>query len=291
MKTKKTKRKNKKLIFFASLFYLLGIGVLLYPLWSEWINSKHQSGAIASYEKVVAKQDKKEIHKLWSRAEDYNKKLYAKGTSLYKGKGNFDHYQQQLLLPGTDVIGAIMIPSINVNLPIYHGTSAAVLEVGVGQMEGTSLPVGGKNTHCVLTGHTGLPSGGQLFTPLVEMKKGNIFAIKVLNRTLYYQVDAINVVKPGDTRLLGITPGKDYVTLLTCTPYGINDHRLLVRGERIHINLDAPANAEKISPWLVWFIFTCILLIGDGIIILLRHHKKKIKQQEEQMNEQAKETN
>ena len=256
------------------MLYVAGVLILIYPLVSDLWNKHRQTTAIGTYQKVV-NRNKELDKKLYQQAQQYNKELYARGEELYNGKGNFDHYQTQLLLPNSDVMGYIEIPMINVSLPIYHGTDQAVLQRGVGHMEGTSLPVGGVNTHSVLTGHTGLPSGGKLLTDLDKVKVGNIFWIQVLDHTLYYQVDQIKIVKPNDIAPLSIVPGKDYVTLVTCTPYGINSHRLLVRGKRIPKPKNIQANAQIISRWVDILGVVILLLIADGIGYWLWYRRKK----------------
>lgn len=271
----KKKRFEKYLIW---ILYGLGIAILLYPLVSDWINKQTQTTAIGTYQKTVD-HNKKRADNLYHEAHIYNAELFDKGESLYSGKGDFFHYNKQLLLPQSDVMGYIDIPMINVKLPIYHGTDQAVLQRGVGQMEGTSLPVGGINTHSVLTGHTGLPSGGKLFTDLDDLKVGNLFCINVLNHKLYYQVDQIKVVKPENIAPLAIEKGRDLVTLLTCTPYGINSHRLLVRGTRVKVDLQIKANAKVLTPLTATVVMAVILLSLEFLIVWLikgvRHAKEK----------------
>lgn len=253
--------KQKWELVLVWILYIVGVLILIYPIGSDWWNKQTQTTAIGTYQKSVNENKKRNIQ-LYEQAQLYNAQLYERGDELYNGKGNFDHYEQQLLLPNSDVMGYIEIPMINVSLPIYHGTDQAVLQRGIGHMEGTSLPVGGRNTHSVLTGHTGLPSGGKLLTDLNQVKEGNLFWIQVLDHTLYYQVDQIKVVTPNNVASLSIEKGKDYVTLLTCTPYGINSHRLLVRGRRVPAPKSIKSNAKIISPWIgsavIMLIFSCV---------------------------------
>ena len=277
------KNSKKPLIIIALLLYLIGGAVLFYPIWSQWWNEHNQSQAIQTYQGDVEKASREEVNKVWKNAQLYNQKLYKKGLDYYASKGNFDHYKKQLLVGDSNVMGIIDIPSINVHLPIYHGTEDRILEVGVGHLEGTSLPTGGKNTHAVLTGHTGLPSGGTLFTPLVKLRKGNLFSIRVLNKVLYYQVDDIKVEKPEKVHTLRIYPGKDYVTLITCTPYGVNSHRLLVRGVRINEDLSTPNNIRRIPPIIVWLVFAAIVIALLILYFVLRKKRqKKINEKERQ---------
>ncbi len=221
---------------FIGLIFLTGLSLLLYPTVSEYVNSKHQSRAVAAYGKAVEAIPE----------EDYNRDLEA-GVSYYEcltryhslgeavameQKRENDPYQSLLRVSGTDTMGVIRIPVIGVNLPIYHGTDEAVLQVGVGHYEGSSLPIGGESTHSILTGHRGLPSA-KLFTDLDRLEVDDVFYIQTLGEILEYQIDQIQVVLPEETDSLAIESGQDYVTLITCTPYGVNSHRMLLRGTRI----------------------------------------------------------
>lgn len=227
---------RKKII--QVLIILAGIALLAYPWISNYLNDKAAQSAINVYQDKVKETDKKELEKMLEEAREYNKKLVSSNVVLSdpfaagenSGISEKD-YLHLLSLDNTGVMCSVEIPAIDVNLPVYHGTSTEVLEKGVGHLEGTSLPVGGKSTHAVLTGHTGL-NKAKLFTDLTELKKGDQFYIRVLDKILAYQIDAIHVVLPQDTKRLNIVEGKDYVTLVTCTPYGQNTHRLLVRGKR-----------------------------------------------------------
>ncbi|MCL2654261.1 MAG: class C sortase [Coriobacteriia bacterium] len=228
------------------LLALAGIAVLSYPYVASYLSKLHATRAVATYAKNVAALDPKVAATQLKRAHDYNDDLagnpvhdpfiYGSGMALDKD------YLSILNVDG--MMGSVEIPKIKVNLPIYHGTSSDTLSQGIGHLEGTSLPVGGLRTHAVLTGHTGL-AYARMFTDLTEMKVGDQFYIHVLGQTLAYQVDQIKVVLPQNTADLSLFPGHDYVTLLTCTPYGINDHRLLVRGTRVPY---VPEAAKQAAP-------------------------------------------
>lgn len=219
------------------LIILFGFALLSYPFISNYMFEKSAGSTIKSYEKQAKTYDQKQKEQAFRKAEEYNKDLIKSVVQLTdpfkvkKSNGETLIYNNILNIDHSGVMGYLEIPCISVNLPIYHGTDAEILERGVGHLAASSIPVGGKSTHSVLTGHTGL-SSAKLFTDLTEMKKEDLFFIHVLDRTLAYKVDQISVVRPEDTRKLQIVKGKDYVTLVTCTPYGVNDHRLLVRGVR-----------------------------------------------------------
>lgn len=232
-------KKNKKRRVFDSiriLVLLVAFSVLLYPTVSNYLYEKKSTKVVAYYDENVETLEEKEKETIIKKAEEYNKKL-AKGTSISDPfstvKGEMDGtYKNLLNINGAGMMGYITIPKIKVELPIYHGTTEEVLQAGVGHFEGTSLPVGGTSTHTVLTGHRGLPSK-KLFTDLDQLGIGDIFYIKILDQTLAYQVDQIVTVKPEQTDGLSVVKGKDYATLVTCTPYAVNTHRLLIRGHRI----------------------------------------------------------
>ena len=232
MKKRKGSAVATKLII--SLVVLIGLGALLYPWVSNEINKRYQSRVIDDYVANVEAAPNEAVSRQLESAAQFNRVLWEENGStlgLYNAelKGR---YGQELDPDGNGVMGYISIPAIHANLPLRHGTQDEVLTNAIGHMEGTSLPVGGENTHAVLSGHRGLASS-TLFTDLDQMAVGDVFYIHVLQETLAYQVDQVVTVLPEETRELAITPGEDYVTLLTCTPYGINSHRLLVRGARI----------------------------------------------------------
>lgn len=217
------------LLVAAGVFFFL---VMTYPFWSDWFTRLRARRNITNYAQAVSSQDTEEIERMWNEAMAFNRTLSLDNELTALTDEQEETYTQMLDVSGTGIMGSLEIPKINVSLPIYHGTSESVLMVGVGHLEGSSLPVGGKDTHCVLTGHTGMPSA-ELLTNLNQMKEGDEFYLYVLNRTLTYEVDQITVVLPTEVDALASEPGEDYCTIVTCTPYGINSHRLLVRGRRI----------------------------------------------------------
>ena len=212
--------------------FLAGLALLLYPTLSNLWNSFHQSAAIACYAEEVQTMDQTLTEEMLAAARSYNERLGGgDGSTLGKSPEGTD-YRSVLNINDTGIMGYIEIPKLGCSLPIYHGTDEAVLQVGVGHIEGSSLPVGGEGTHCVLSGHRGLPSA-RLFTDLDRLEPGDVFRIRVLDQVLSYEVDRILIVLPEETQALEAVPGCDYCTLVTCTPYGVNTHRLLVRGHRI----------------------------------------------------------
>lgn len=224
------KRKHISTIFII-LIFLVGLGFISYPTVSNLWNQAHQSRAIATYSKQVEKLDDSENKKMLKAARKYNKSLLKKSDHWKLSKKDKKKYESLLDVSGTGIMGYIEVPKIDCSLPIYHGTDEGALQIAIGHLEGSSLPVGGKSTHCVLSGHRGLPSA-RLFTDLDQMEEGDIFILNILGRKLAYEVDQIRVVLPEEMSDLEIEEGKDLCTLVTCTPYGINTHRLLVRGHR-----------------------------------------------------------
>lgn len=228
------------------LLLLTGIGVIAYPYLSNYLNQKNSSRAIDSYSEAVNELSKEEVEKQWRRAEIYNENLTGQPAHdpFIPGSGIVmpQNYYEVLNLQG--IMGRVEIPAINVDLPIYHGTSEKVLKKAVGHLEGSTMPIGGQGTHAVLTGHTGL-THAKLFTDLVDLVEGDQFYLTILGRTLAYQVDQIKVIKPEHTEDLKIVSGQDYCTLMTCTPYGINSHRLLVRGKRIPYQPEQKQQVKK----------------------------------------------
>ncbi len=217
---------------------LVGLGLMAYPSFSDWWNSMHQSYAIANYDQAVVEMNTEELEKTIADAEKYNKKLAKTGMRFAMSEKERERYNSLLNVTGNGMMGYIDIPKIDVTLPIYHGTSDAVLQVAIGHIEGSSLPVGGKGTHCCVSGHRGLPSA-RLFSDLDALAVGDLFSLTVLNKTTTYEVDQVRIVLPTDVNDLAIDRDQDYVTLITCTPYGINTHRLLVRGRRTSNPVDA----------------------------------------------------
>jgi sortase A len=224
--------KNKISTGLLLFILLLGLSLLLYPTVSDYWNSLHQSRAIAAYVEQAANLDNEEYQRILEQAEQYNQELYERGSTLELNDEERAEYNSTLSFSGDGLMGYIEIPSIDVSLPIYHGSEEKVLQEGVGHLEGSSLPVGGESSHCVLVGHRGLPTA-KLFSDLDQLKEGDVFTITILDETLTYEVDQIRIVEPQEVDDLAIEEGADYCTLVTCTPYGINSHRLLVRGRRI----------------------------------------------------------
>lgn len=254
------------------LVLLTGLSLLLYPTVSDYWNSFHQSRAIASYTAQVEEMDPADYEAMWNAAAEYNQRLLADTGDRYRiTEAEEEEYESLLDVTGTGVMGYVEIPKLKTSLPIYHGTDAAVLQIAIGHLAGSSLPVGGEGTHCVLTGHRGLPSA-KLFTNLDEMVEGDTFSLHVLDQTLTYEVDQIRVVEPQELDDLEIEEGKDYCTLVTCTPYGVNSHRLLVRGHRIadQQNASVPADAVQIDRFLVSPVVAAVLIGLVLIIILIR---------------------
>ncbi|MDO5418403.1 MAG: class C sortase [Lachnospiraceae bacterium] len=228
-------KKHISTILF-SLIFLIGLGILLYPAVSDYVNEKHASRAIASYDKSVEALAEADYSRDLQEAGEYNAYLAQFSNLSAAARAEMDRtdspYLSLLDVTGTGIMGTISIPSIDVKLPIYHGTDEGVLQVAVGHYLGSSLPIGGESTHAILTGHRGLPSA-KLFTDLDRLEVGDIFYLKVLGEILEYEIDQIETVLPHELDSLSITEGEDYVTLVTCTPYGINSHRMLVRGTRV----------------------------------------------------------
>lgn len=252
------------------IVFIVGLSLLLYPSFSDWWNSRHQSRAVASYVEQVANIDGEQYAQLWNDAWEYNAALAGRANNYVLTDEQKEEYENFLDVGGMGIMGYIEIPTIGVTLPIYHGTDEAVLQVAVGHLEWTSLPVGGESSHCVLSGHRGLPSA-RLFTDLDKLVVGDVFIFRVLDEILTYEVDQILIVEPHETEALLITEGKDLCTLITCTPYGVNSHRLLVRGHRVENQEEAQtirvtADAIQIKPIIVAPILAIpmllILLIG-----------------------------
>lgn len=223
---------NKKSTIILLLFFFIGLSVLLYPSISSYWNSKTQSEAIIDYEKMMAAYKPEDFTTIFEEAGQYNQTLYELEFPLRDYSSIETEYWKTLDISGTGMMGYITVPKINQELPVYHGTSEAVLSIAVGHMQGSSLPIGGKNTHSVVSAHRGLATA-VLFTYLDRMEVGDVFYFTILDRTITYEVDQIRIVEPDDTSLLQIEEGKDYCTLVTCTPYGINTQRMLVRGHQV----------------------------------------------------------
>ena len=274
-------KRNLSTILLVVVF-LAGLSLLLYPTISDRWNAVHASQAVASYVDQVQELDQSEYDQIWNAATAYNQALGSGSSTLEDQKAQ---YEKLLDITGTGIMGYIEVPNIRVSLPIYHGTDESILQVAVGHLAWSSLPVGGEGTHCVLTGHRGLPSA-KLFTNLDQMAEGDTFVIRVLNEVLTYEVDQIHIVEPEDVSDLQIEAGKDLCTLVTCTPYGVNSHRLLIRGHRVENAPEAvrlTSEAVQIEPLLVAPIVACPILLALLIVLLVSkrnknggsHHGKK----------------
>lgn len=261
------------------LIVIAGFLLLAYPFLSNYLFEKSAGSTVESYQEKTDMMDQKIKEKVLDEARGYNENLLRSSIQLtdpFKTKkinGETVFYNNILNVDRSEIMGYVKIPCISVDLPIYHGTSAEVLERGIGHLAASSFPIGGESTHAVLTGHTGL-SSAKLFTDLTEMKKGDLFFIYVLDKKLAYRVDRITVVKPDDTRNLQIIDGEDHVTLLTCTPYGVNDHRLLVRGKRTRYHEKEEQTKERPhhSQWME--VYKQAILIGLLIVFSLVGSRK-----------------
>ena len=275
------KKTGSPITLLLILILLAGVSLLLYPTVSDYWNSFHQSRAIASYAEQVANIDDAQYEELWDAARDYNQSLLHRPNDFILSDEQQEIYKSLLDIGGNGIMGYIEIPMIDVMLPIYHGTKESVLQIAVGHLDWTSLPVGGAGSHCVLSGHRGLPSA-RLFTDLDKLKVGDVFMLHVLNEILTYEIDQILIVEPQDTDPLLIEPGKDLCTMITCTPYGINSHRMLVRGHRIESqeepkDIRITADAVRIEPLMVApFVAVPILLVLLIILLLPKQKKGKL---------------
>ena len=314
---KKTKFRDVLFKTVIILVFLAGVALLLYPSLGNVISCTQQQQVIAEYEKQVELMHKKSLKQQKELAIDYNKSLKRitlqdpfsdkeKPTESPKDKQMLDENYEAISVGGDNMLGFIKIPAINISIPIYHDATEIQLEKGIGHLRGTSLPVGGKGTHCVLSGHTGVP-GNMLFTDLDKLVLGNKFYLHVLDDVLAYKVDQIEIVKPDDTSKIAIDPEKDYCTLITCTPYGINTHRLLVRGERTEYipgedednvqvvevtDDDGRVIERKIAPldyieifgiriphWVIYLLLPATIMILILLIVIISRRKmKQIKQ-------------
>ena len=275
----KRKRRSNLTTWLLVLVMLVGIGIMAYPTVSDWWNSFHASRAIASYSNAVESVDKEKLDEMIQAAHEYNERLLKKPNPYTMTDEDLAEYNSLLDLSGTGIIGYITIKSIGVYIPIYHGVEESVLQIAIGHIEWTSLPVGGESTHAVVSGHRGLPSA-KLFTDLDQLREGDTFTITVLNQMITYEVDQIRIVEPGDISELAIVPGKDYCTLVTCTPYGINTHRLLIRGTRVANEageLVVPAEAFRIPNYITIPAIGVPLLFLTLIILLVVSGRKKPK--------------
>lgn len=280
----------------AVLMFLLALGITLYPLISTWYNERHQSEIHTHYVEVVENADKSEIITARRKANEYNASIVP-GAIIEESftqeamLAAAEDYDNQLNLGGDGIMGYVEIPLIKVNLPIYHGTDSETLDAGIGHLLGTSLPVGGNSTHTVLTAHSGM-ANQKLFSDLDKLKKGDVFYLRVLDENLAYQVEEINTVLPHESELLEIAEGEDYCTLVTCTPFGVNTHRLLVRGTRIpyeeaeeiveeQIQFEEKPTSTWMEQYLLGLFYGSGVVIAAGIVYLIYRSKKRGKYEED----------
>ncbi len=271
----KRKKRGVNTTVLLLLVLAVGIAIMLYPTISDWWNSFHASRAVANYVAAVDEMDAAEREALLQAARDYNARLPL-GVRLKLEDDERAEYESLLDVSGNGVMGYIEIPSIDVDLPVYHGTSESVLQMAAGHIEASSLPVGGPGTHCVISGHRGLPTA-RLFTDLDELMQGDVFMLTVLGETFTYAVDQIRIVLPQEVEDLAIEPGRDYCTLVTCTPYGINTHRMLVRGHRVDNLPDEVVilpDAVKFDPRLVMPAVAIPILFVLLVVLLIVYRKK-----------------
>lgn len=266
-------------MLFAVILFLLALGLTLYPVISNYVNQKYASQIQTEYQEMVEQAGDGEIQEVKEKAHAYNLALVPGATDAYSQEGLLaaaEDYDAQLNIAGNGIMGYVEIPKISVNLPIYHGTENDSLERGIGHLLGSSLPVGGENTHTILSGHSGMATQ-KMFTDLEQLALGDVFYLRVLDETLAYQVTEINTVLPHDTSLLGIVSGEDLCTLVTCTPYGVNSHRLLVRGSRIpyaeaETILEETSQEEQAqSSWMQKYVEGIFwgIIITLGVILLI----------------------
>ena len=279
----KKKLKSSLSSIFLIVVLLIGLSLLLYPSFSNWWNSLHQTRVINTYMEELSHIESEQYEEIWQSAQMYNEKLRTNEDKFLLSPEMAEMYNQELNISGNGMMGSIEIPSIGCNLPIYHGTSEVVLQVAVGHLEWTSLPTGGESTHCILSGHRGLPSA-RLFTDLDQLQVGDTFMLNILDEILTYEVDQILIVLPYETDALLIEEGKDLCTLVTCTPYGVNSHRLLVRGHRVEnaaqtITHRVTADALQVEPiaiaFVLFFPILVLLLILSTIVERLFRTNRK----------------
>lgn len=285
------KKKKKKRVSFSTILLVLimlaGLGVFLYPSISDWWNSLHATQAIAGYVDAVKGLSEEEKANMLKAAKKYNDSR-PNGVSFNLSEAELAEYKKLLDITGTGIMGYIQIPSIGINLPIYHTVDEGILQIAVGHIPGSSFPIGGKRTHAVLSGHRGLPSA-KLFSDLDKLKEGDIFTVTVLDRVVTYQADQIRIVLPEETDELAIVDGKDYCTLSTCTPYGINTHRILLRGHRIkniYGDIAITSEATRIPNYIVIPAVGIPILFVMLIIMLIYYRRRgPIRSDEELLDE------
>lgn len=272
--------RNKSSLYttiFFTIVLLVGLSVMLYPIVSNWWNERVQSHAVASYNDAIVQMDEDKTAEILDAAHAYNRKI-ANLNAPFSDYVKIAGYDEILDVSGTGIMGYITIPAIGVELPIYHGTSEAVLNVAAGHLQGSAIPVGGENTHAVISAHRGLPSA-KLFTDLDKMVVGDVFTITILDEVYTYQVEEILIVQPYEMNRLAIIPDRDYVTLMTCTPYGVNTHRLLLRSKRIEtiyeLDVKVVADALKVDPLYVVPLIAAPLLLALLIFWIFGGKRKK----------------
>ena len=283
----KTWVKKNLLTVLMACGMLAGVFLLLYPSVSNYWNSFHQTRAISEYSEAVSTMDKDEQKEIIESARVYNEKLAETGILWNMTEAQRAEYNKELSIDGSEVMAVVSIPKFHIRCPIYHGTDETVLQIAVGHIEGSSLPVGGKDTHTIISGHRGLPSA-RLFTDIDKIKEGDTWTINVLNETLTYECDQIRIVLPDDLSGLRIEEGRDLCTLVTCTPYGINTHRLLVRGHRIpnaNGSAEITADAIQVEPVFV-ALFLAIPVLILLIIILLLSTRRAVRSDSEETKKQ-----
>ncbi len=276
---RKAGRSGRRTTIILVIVLLVGLSVLLYPTVSDWWNSRTQSRLVANYDELVEGMSDVDYAAYLEAAEEYNEAIYEVGSAAAITNPDIvPGYDDVLNVTGTGIMGYVTIDRINVQLPIYHGTEANVLQVGAGHLEGTTLPIGGESRHCVISAHRGLPSA-RLFTDLDKLEVGDIFTVKVLDQTYTYEVDKISIILPDEIENIYIEDGEDYLTLMTCTPYGVNTHRLLVRGTRIDNveGLNITPDADQINALVVAPFIAAPMLLALLIWLLVSTRKKKTK--------------
>ena len=273
--------KKKLLTLLIVILLISGMSLMLYPVVSDYLNSVSRAGDISAYVESVANTNEADHRMILDRAIEYNERLASEPAHWVLDEEETEDYESQLNIAGKGIIAYIEIPKLGCSLPIYHGTGDDVLQIAIGHLAGSSLPVGGKSTHCVVSGHRGLPSA-KLFTNLDKLSEGDVFTIRTLNEVLSYEVDRISIVLPTETEQLQIVPGEDLCTLMTCTPYGVNTHRLLVRGRRMEDPQSAvirvTADALRIDPLIVasvlFIIVIPFIIIAAVILLVKKNHRK-----------------
>ena len=290
MKTnRQSEKKGKK---FRNLLFWAGFLICIFPVISNMVERQRQADAVATYRQTMEKEDEKEIEEKWRQANEYNEMLFQAKGGIVEEKEE-KKYEELLNIHGTDIMGSLEIPKIQVELPIYHGTEDEVLSNGIGHLEGTSLPIGGENTHSVLTGHRGLPSS-KLLVRLDEMKIGDLFFIHTYKEVMAYKVEDIMVVKPEDTAWMEIKGEKDLVSLVTCTPFGINSHRLIVTGRRVDYK---EKEYIKIKPQfpsvreIIVTVFPILFVVSVGVIQIKNRIQTYRRQRRRQRRRKRREKN